>query len=572
MVLDQSLCVKDLFLLDTALPALPLLRMIVILLVLLGSFGFYLKRCLRFIDKDEQIIIERLTEQIVIPGPNILFLPITHKSSQTTKVLTLEPAEYCIVKNSLSGDKRVVVGPQMVFLQPYDKIAEGLGGRETQKAISLKANEYVRFQDNRSGKVRVERGERCVVPGPDEVILDGTKKQAMDLKVFEYIKVQDRHTGAVRVERGEQLVFLGPSEEFMGTKQTGINVDEETAVLVRNKRSGQQHLITEKKLFFPANDEEILEVRKLIKLADYEACIVRGKTGKDVFYFGSSEEQRSFFLPPYSSIVTLLWSRGRRREHRDLKVKILDLRPMYMSFEFNCRTNDNVELVLEGSFFWEISDLEAMVRFTNDTTGDICNHARSRFIELVSKVTLQEFMTKFNEIAEQVHQNDNTNFYTQRGVKIHSLEVTAYHCAEASTALILEEIIQETTNRMNRFQQQESENEVQLKQIRGDIEEEKARGELIKIQTENSNAKSKMEGLAEAERVRSFLSGLVEGLSEMDTDKAISMWRTLRKEDALKAVAKGNTRLYFTPTDANLSIENHEHIRENGWVAGDESK
>lgn len=124
---------------------------------------------------------------------------------------------------------------------------------------------------------------------------------------------------------------------------------------------------------------------------------------------------------------------------------------------------------------------------------------------------------------------------------------------------------------MNRLQQQESENEVQLKQIRGDIEEEKARGELIKIQTENSNAKSKMEGLAEAERVRSFLSGLAEGLPKMDASKAVSLWRTLRKEDALKAVANGNARLYFTPKDANLSIESHEHIRESGWVAGDES-
>mmetsp|Transcript_16933 Transcript_16933/g.26002 ORF Transcript_16933/g.26002 Transcript_16933/m.26002 type:complete len:126 (+) Transcript_16933:1485-1862(+) len=124
---------------------------------------------------------------------------------------------------------------------------------------------------------------------------------------------------------------------------------------------------------------------------------------------------------------------------------------------------------------------------------------------------------------------------------------------------------------MNRLQQQESENEVQLKQIRGDIEEEKARGELIKIQTENSNAESKMEGLAEAERVRSFLSGLGENLPEMDTNKAISLWRTLRKEDALRAVAKGNTKLYFTPRDANLSIESHEHIREAGWVAGGDS-
>uniref|UniRef100_A0A7S4KCJ8 Band 7 domain-containing protein n=2 Tax=Odontella aurita TaxID=265563 RepID=A0A7S4KCJ8_9STRA len=246
---------------------------------------------------------------------------------------------------------------------------------------------------------------------------------------------------------------------------------------------------------------------------------------------------------------------------------------MYMSFEFNCRTNDNVELVLEGSFFWEVVDLKAMVKFTNDTTGDICNHARSRFIEQVSKVTLQEFMTQFNTIAKEVHEHDETNFYGQRGVKIHSLEVTGYHCAENSTAQILEQIIQETTNRMNRLQQQESENEVQLQQIRGDIEEEKARGELLKIQTANSNARSKMEGMAEAERVKSFLADLSKDLPDIDMKTRIGLWSILRKEDALKAVAKGNTKLYFTPREANLSIENHDHIHESSssWVDGTES-
>lgn len=27
-------------------------------------------------------------------------------------------------------------------------------------------------------------------------------------------------------------------------------------------------------------------------------------------------------------------------------------RSQYMSFEFNCRTSDNVEMILEGTFFW----------------------------------------------------------------------------------------------------------------------------------------------------------------------------------------------------------------------------
>jgi hypothetical protein len=260
-------------------------------------------------------------------------------------------------------------------------------------------------------------------------------------------------------------------------------------------------------------------------------------------------------------LVALCWSRGRRREKRDLKIEKIDLRPMYMSFEFNCRTMDNVELVLEGSFFWEVVDLQAMVKFTCDTTGDICNHARSKFIEQVSKVTLQTFMSDFNNIAAKVLGDDDT-FYKQRGCTIHSLEVTGYHCAEKKTADILGAIIQETTNRMNRLQKQESENEVQLFRIKGDIDEERAMGELLEIQTQNHNAKAAMEGLGEAERVKSFLNGLKDDLPNVKD--RLQAWNVLRKRDALDAVAQGNAKLFFTPADANLSIEQHDHDHTGG--------
>jgi hypothetical protein len=214
-----------------------------------------------------------------------------------------------------------------------------------------------------------------------------------------------------------------------------------------------------------------------------------------------------------------------------------------------------VELVLEGTIFWELVDLQAMMRMTSDTTGDICNHARSKFIERVSKVTLQEFMRDFNQIAESVHKDDDS-FYSLRGVNIHSLEVSGYRCAETSTAQILEQIIQETTNRMNRLQQQESENEVQLFQIKGEIEMEHANKELLDVQVANSNARAAMQGLAEAQKVKSFLSGLEEDVP--DVERRIALWNTLRKRDALEAVCANGSRLYYTPSDVNLSIEDRQ--------------
>jgi len=465
--------------------------------------------------------------------------------------------DYVLISDNVSGEKRVEAGPQLLFLGAFDVVVR------KDKAFQLDATQYVRLIDERTGKIRVEKGEAgIVIPGAYEKTLHNEGVlEAIDLKSFEYVRVQNKKDGTVRIAKGEQLLFLDAYEEPVpgsGTrgaasiKQVAQEIDSETAVLVRNKRTGQQRLVTDPQVFFPTAEEEIIKVEKLIKLADYEGCAVRGKDGADRFYFGSNPEQRSFFLPPHSEVVELLWSRGRRRERRDLKLWKIDLRPYYMSFEFNTHTKDNVELILEGSFFWQITDLASMVRNTGDTTGDVCNHARSKFIEAVSKVTLQEFMSEFNRIAEDVHKHDDT-FYSERGVKIHSLEVTSYRCADDSTAKILQQIIQETTNRMNRLQQKESENEVALQHIKGEIEHELARGELIQAQVANTNATAKMEGLAEGERLSSFLAAVSDRVP--DPAMQLDLWKVLRKTDALQAVAGKKSHFFYTPNDANLTIE-----------------
>jgi hypothetical protein len=133
--------------------------------------------------------------------------------------------------------------------------------------------------------------------------------------------------------------------------------------------------------------------------------------------------------------------------------------------------------------------------------------------------------------------------------------VSGYRCAEESTAHILQQIIQETTNRMNRLQQQESENEWQLLQIKGDIEEERAKKELLDVQIANSAARAQMEGEGEASKVKAFLQGLAHELPDVET--RVGLWNVLRKREALAEVCKegSGARLYYTPNDVNLSIE-----------------
>merc|ERR1712066_1160914 len=225
-------------------------------------------------------------------------------------------------------------------------------------------------------------------------------------------------------------------------------------------------------------------------LEGHEAMIIKDKDGNMNFHFGNPEKYkstlpRSFFLQPYSEVVQLWWSSGLRRAKRDLKIQRFDCRAQYMWFEFDCRTADNVELILEVTMFWDVKVLPQLIRSTGNLPGDIYNQARSQFIKHVAQVTLKEFMEKLHTVSSTIHTADK-GFYDSRGVTIHSLEVTRYNCAEQRTSEVLQQIIEETTNRLNRLSQACGDNEVNLFKMQGQIEQEKMNGELLKIQHEHA--------------------------------------------------------------------------------------
>merc|ERR1712167_131192 len=160
-------------------------------------------------------------------------------------------------------------------------------------------------------------------------------------------------------------------------------------------------------------------------------------------------------------------------------VEKIDLRPQYAFFEYTVRTSDNVELVLEGQIFWQVSDVPRMIERTGDPKGDVWYHARSALIQAVSTVTLETFMASFNTIVQQAAATDKA-FYDARGVVLHNLEVVRYEPKDAETGRTLQAIIQETTNHINRMQQQRSENEVEKEKMTALIEIEKSENEVEK--------------------------------------------------------------------------------------------
>ncbi len=451
--------------------------------------------------EDEQLLVESWTRRWTVNGPGVFFAP-SFSRVQRRKGITLGPTEYLHVRDTLSGELRNEYGPRFVFLGASEEVTEQL------TAIPLKQNQYIRLIDQRSGTIRVARGEMIVYREPTEVVLEDVS--------------------------------------------AGVNIDEHTAVLLRDIHSGQLHLITEPQVFVPAANQEIVEVRRRITLEDHETIILTDRSGKYIFRRGSDDE-RAFFLAPYESVVQLHWSAGIYKDTRTLKITRIDTRPRFMWYEFEVRTQDNVDLVLGVTFFWQIRDVEAMIRTTDDAPGDICSHARSLIIQAISQVTLERFLSAFNAIVHAaVFEESTRDFYTDRGVQVHAVEVRSITCKDEATQRVLQEIIQETTNRLNRLQKQESENEVRLKQLAGQIESEEMKQQLLTLQREHTRLEALMHGEAEALRVQAFFDGLG---ADLTTEEKIALFNTLRKQDMLGVLSRGTAQLYFTPSDVDLSIE-----------------
>lgn len=452
-----------------------------------------------FLRDDEQAFIEGLTSRRVVNGPGRVVVPAFSRA-QRRKGITLEPTEYIILRDKLTGELRMDIGPKLVFLGANEESVR------KDKAITLKENQYMR--------------------------------------------VIDRRTGLVRVERGESVVYLHPNDEVQEDPRDGINVDEHTSVLVRSISTGQYDLITTPQVFIPDDDQTIVEVRRRILLEDHHSVVIRDREGRYLIRRGTDAE-RSFFLQPYEQLVTFQWSSGLDKNQRNLRLTHIDSRPKYMWYDFEVRTQDNVELIIGITFFWQIADVAQMLLTTDDTTGDVCAHARSRIIQSVSRVTLEVFLAEFNVVVGDAVLDDSSRFYVDRGVRLLAVEVRYIQCKDEATQQVLQDIIQETTNRINRLQKQESENEVKVRQVQGEIETESRRAALLEIQRSNTRLMGMIEGEHEAERLQAFLKGLGDGLS---IDAKIALFNTLRKSDALRDLSQGTARMFFTPEDVNLTI------------------
>jgi hypothetical protein len=519
----------------------------------------------------DQLLVTTLTGKQTIDGPGIKFLPPL-KVGRVRRMDILEPGEYCIVKTTTTGALRRIDGPNQVNLGPYDIIL-----KEKAKAITLEANEYVRLVDDVTGKIRLETGEAIVYPEPTEKFLERGKKKGVAIDPETAVLVRSRKNGDLKLRTKHGMYFPSIDEDIVKVQKLITLAEYQTMII--EDRFGQYHFVSGAIQAQPLTASNVALEKKTnnsIEKDNIETKMMEEDvvlTGDVLAVDGNSKKRNSnsttskllhlnrsingqnggvsFFLPPYCKIVELVWSNGVKKDKRGRKMTIFDSRPWYMNYEFVVRTSDNVELNLSMSFFWSLENIAYMIRNTDDAPGDICHHARSEIIQAVSKVTLKDFMENFNQIIHQTILESNDPFYEARGSKIHSVEVRSFECLDKKIDSVLQEIIKESTDRINRLQLVESENEVALEKMKGRIEEEKIKGQLIDVKNEHQRKEALIDGEAEAERVSAFIKGL-NGVCS--AEQAIKIFNELRKAEVMTELANSDAHLYFTPAECDLRL------------------
>jgi len=442
-----------------------------------------------YLKHDEQLVVESATERWTIDGPgrkvtNPLF------SISVRKATLLDEQQYVHLKDGRTGTKRAVHGPGIAFLGPYESALNNVSN-----AIHIDKDTAVRVLDTASGRQRLVTNSGAAAVGrffplPTEAVLE----------VQKLVRVEPHQVVIVQDADGLYHFFGGAADAAAPTPaHTTSTHTAPTHTAATHTAATHTATATSHGAFGVIKSSQ---VGSQLPSSDGEGELPAEPTQVTPTPAGvaaSGALGTAFFLQPHWKLITMSWSSAIDPHAANdaaapvhtpgtlaykQNVTKVDLRARYTSFEYRVRTLDNVELVLQGTIFWQVTHVPTMISATGDPVGDVFYHARSALIQAVSAVKLTTFMTSFNALVADAAATDTT-FYAARGVRLHSLEVTSYRPADDATALVLQKIISETTNRINRLQQQRSQNEVERSRLDSEVLIEQARQELERARAQN---------------------------------------------------------------------------------------
>lgn len=275
-------------------------------------------------------------QRLIIKGTDVSFyMPPTgveviqdESKKYVRQAVTLERLDFCIL-TSERGDKRIVVGPQVVFPEPNEEYMERDGLRKFRALeLPLRAGIHVKviadYEDPKGVKHAV--GEELFFTGDKTPIYFPREEHAIvkygDRDVYfgveippgEGLYVLDRLTGVIRLEKGPAVFLPDPRKEVIVRR---ILTEEEVDLWfpgdveakaaygqLREAASGEGRGRKEAAAYLAEPDLESLLSggRRREQLAVRGESAILGK-GLDVFAGGHEVARRTAFTPPRTLVL-----------------------------------------------------------------------------------------------------------------------------------------------------------------------------------------------------------------------------------------------------------------------------
>mmetsp|Transcript_43294 Transcript_43294/g.92667 ORF Transcript_43294/g.92667 Transcript_43294/m.92667 type:complete len:595 (-) Transcript_43294:24-1808(-) len=551
---------------------------------------------------NEQVLLKESTGKYVKNGPWSGQLNPFHGKTRRNAQL-LDALQYAIVQDILTSVQRVEAGPQLFFPGAYDEI------QSINTKIVLEKHQFVRLTDQMTGEETVSKGPGTVVPTvyqthngiEDAVFVNKGTSLVLVNKLTglqELVTICNYPSGVWAPEPLQELVDIRelihvlPHEAMVVRDVDGLMTVYSGRSSTTNADGCSVSSTSDGNGvgFFLPPYSKILRMQwstysnpSSTRRMDAITGMGTRQTEDDFGDFGGGGHH--FIHRPSNSNNRRLSREavhvydeglGQRRldsiyvdqistsissaEKRN--VTAIDLRTQKSFYEYEVRTRDNVRLLLSGTIFWQISDVASLMNMTSDPESDVWSRCRSILIGAVSTVTLDTFMSTFNDIVVTAFDaSKSSSFWSDRGLVMISMELNDYSPVDETTATTLQSIIRQSVQRINDLQKQASDSDVEREKLEADILLERNMTVYYQQQAYNKRIEAETAGSTEGGRHAEIVGTFLESLAS-SVDNATERLELFKQEKRYNStqldtqqLTNGNASLFMSPKDMELRLQ-----------------
>ncbi|KAJ8364364.1 hypothetical protein SKAU_G00131950 [Synaphobranchus kaupii] len=529
--------------------------------------------------------------------------PVAEEVVGEVNVTTLSSRQYCVILDPVGpdgkpqlGQKRVIKGEKSFFLQPEERLEDGIQDvyvLSEEEALVLRAVEAFldtegqqeEDEDRKGGLVRHgilrHPGDRWMLRGPIEYVPPATvevllRQQAIPLDENDGIYVRNIKTGKVHAVIGH--TYMLTQNEELWEKELPHNVEALLATArdpVAN-RSQRERQAEERK---ERDKTRVVSYRvphnAAVQVYDYREKRARIVFGPELVMLGPDEQ-----------FTVLSLSGGKPKRPNIIKAVCLLLGPDFCTDIITIETADHARLQLQLAYNWhfEIDPCSdpaqaATVFSVPDFIGDACKAIASRVRGAVAAVQFDDFHKNSNRIIslavfgfDEKQAVRSSLRFSQNRLVISSVDIQSVEPVDQRTRDALQKSVQLaieiTTNSQEAAArheaqrlEQEAKGRLERQRITDQAEAERARKELLELEALSMAVEST--GAAKAEAQSRAEAALIQGEAAVNEAKLKAEAQSIEAEAELTRLSKAREQeLSYQEKMNRLEVEKQEKLAE----------